>query len=286
MKRALLLLALAACRSVAPAPTPAAVTPAGGEAPAALEAVALEPGQSAVTRTALARGQLYLLRASGAGVGGGPALALDVGEELRLPGAGRKPAPPSGRPPAWVVGPRGAYTILTGTGAPRPLRSRAGGRVLLSIFPLTPAPPRLGDPIETVLVPAREKVAVRSAARPAAGAVYLLQAAGEVQVGGPGNLGDAEFHDYRADGSGSNEGEAGVDFGLGVDEPTIPVSTTGPHHPQRRLKWGAFRTDHTYYLLYRGTGEPIGLNYHDSGGRTGVYRDNEGFLPVSIFALP
>ena len=110
-----------------------------------------------------------------------------------------------------------------------------------------------------------------------------------MQVGGPGAMGDAEFHDYHADGHGFNEGEAGVDFGLGVDEPTVgrpDAPTTGPNHPQRQRKWGQFRLDHTYYLLYAGTGDAIGLNYHDSGGKTGIYKDNDGFLPVSIFAVP
>src|SRR5207247_4400033 len=161
------------------------------------------------------------------------------------------------------------YLLVTGTGAPLALTLVAtgggAGALTLSLYRLSPAPPALGAPLETVMVPAREKVSVHSALRTDRRTIYLLQAAGEVQVGGPGAMGDAEFHDYHADGHGFNEGEAGVDFGLGVDEPTVgrpDAPTTGPNHPQRQRKWGQFHLDHTYYLLYAGTGDAIGLNYH------------------------
>jgi hypothetical protein len=311
MRRAFALCLLLACRSATPPPVVALPsTPHGPGMP--LETIAL--ADRATSRTILARGELYLLRAEGVvtagdhqqdaefafAAGGAPADAIgaldvgvDVGLRRVLPAAGRKPAPPSTERLKWFGTFRGDhvyYLIVPGAGAPLSLALVAPaaviGRLALSLYRLSPAPPLLGGPLETLMVPARQKVAVRSAVRPASGAVYLLQSAGEVQVGGPGAMGDAEFHDYHADGRGFNEGEAGVDFGLGVDEEGPAPSSSGPGHPQRQRKWGAFRMDHTYYMLYAGTGAPITFLYHDSGGKSGVYKDNEGFLPVSIFAAP
>ncbi|HXU80447.1 MAG TPA: hypothetical protein VN914_03580, partial [Polyangia bacterium] len=223
-------------------------------------------------------------------------VGIDVGVKRLLPATHRTPAPISDERAKWF-GPYRRdhvyYLLVTGTGAPLSLRlvsaGPATGSLAIAVYRLTPAPPGLGAPLETVMVPARERVMVHSALKPAPGAIHLLQAVGEVQVGGPGAMGDAEFHDYHPDGRGYNEGEAGVDFGVGVDEAQIGTPggpTTGGQHPQRHVKWGAFRMDHTYYMLHAGTGDAIGLNYHDSGGKTGVYKDNEGFLPVSIFPLP
>ena len=298
-------LALVACRT-APAVRSDGTPAVDPRAP--IETVAVG-GAGARTRAVLARDQLYLLRASGAVTVGGRALdaeyasadgqasdavgaldvGIDVGRKRVLPATGRKPAPPSDQRLKWFGAFRGDhvyYLIVPGTGAPLALELVAPpgpivGAIAVAIFPLTPAPPALGDPVETVMVPAREKVAVRSATVPPPGSVYLLQAVGEVEVGGPGHMGDAEFHDYHLDGRGYNEGEAGVDFGVGVDEPTV-----GGDHDPRLRKWGAYRMDHTYYQLYAGTGAAIVLNYHDSGGKSGVYRDNMGSLPVSIFAAP
>jgi hypothetical protein len=106
----------------------------------------------------------------------------------------------------------------------------------------------------------------------ATGKVYLLQAAGESQVGGKGHNGDAEFDDYSATGTGSNEGEGGADFGVCVNEPCSA---------KRALKWGPFRKDHDYFMLFAGTGMPIKFGYCDTG-----FGDNAGSLPVKIFALP
>jgi hypothetical protein len=235
----------------------------------------------------------------GARAGGGPHdtsgevdVGLDVGMTELLPATGRKPAPPSDRRRKWF-GPfrpdHGYHMLVTGTGAPlvarlvRPPDTTipATGSIALAVFRLTPLPPALPAAFETVLVPVREKVSVASRMKSDLGAVYLLQAAGEVQVGGPRHMGDAEFHDYRADGTGFNEGENDVDFGVGVDEPII-----GAGHDPRRYKWGEYRPDHVYYLLYAGTGAAIGFNYHDTGGKSGVFKDNEGSLPIRIFAVP
>jgi hypothetical protein len=308
----------AACRSAPPparsststlakaAPAPAAPTP--------LESIDVPAtGAAVTTRTSLARGELYLLRALGAAAVGelredaeygfapdaayardivdGVDVGLDVGLEEVLPASGRKPAPPTGHRRKWFGAFRldhAYHMVVTGLGEPlrltlvRPAGATAAtGAVTVALFRLTPPPPALAAPIETIRVPAREKVSVTSRLKGEAGAVYLLEAAGEVQVGGPRHMGDAEFHDYRANGTGFNEGENDVDFGVGVDEPVI-----GTGHDPRIYKWGAYRPDHVYYLLYAGTGEGIGLNYHDTGGKSGVFKDNEGFLPVRIFAVP
>jgi hypothetical protein len=311
--RRLCALLLLGCQS-APAPRPPAPpTPPG---PAPLEIVTLST--SATSQAPLAAGQIYLLRASGVVTVGarrqdaewafvaGDAdatdaegsldVGIDVGMKRLLPATGRKAAPPTDERSRWF-GPFNRahvyYQLVTGAGAPLSLRlvsaAPASGSLAVAIYRLSPAPPAIGPPLETVMVPARERVLVHSTLKPAPSTIHLLQAAGEVQVGGPGAMGDAEFHDYHSDGRGYNEGEAGVDFGVGVDEAEIGVPggpTTGSQHPQRHHKWGAFRMDHTYYMLHAGTGDAIGLNYHDSGGKTGIYKDNEGFLPVSIFPVP
>jgi hypothetical protein len=317
MRLALCGLLLLACKSTpAPRPEPVVALRSQPHGPAPEETIQL----SDVARSArpLARGELYLLRASGVvtvgpgrldaewafapdGSGAQDSLGaldvgIDVGTKRVLPATGRKPAAQSDERPKWF-GPARAdhvyHLLMTGTGAPLSLRLIAPGKVegalAISVFRLSPAPPAIGAPLETVMVPVRQKLTVQSALKPPVGSVHLLQAVGEVQVGGPGAMGDAEFHDYKADGRGYNEGEAGVDFGVGVDQPQVGTPgapTTGPGHEQRSHKWGPFRLDHTYYLLHAGTGDAISLNYHDSGGKTGIYKDNDGFMPVSIFPAP
>jgi hypothetical protein len=302
------LLAITACQSwshprpVAPPPAPVAT-------------VELRGGGTASFRAPLEDGALYLLRAAGtvhgaggwqdaeyAGTDGDPwggadvvghaDVGVDVGLKQVLPASGRKPAPPSEQRLKWFEPFRSDHVyhlLVTGQGRALTLRLVTAedlpppgeGVITVSLTRLSPAPPALGVPLETVRVPAREKVTVRSRLVAEAGRVYLLQAAGEVQVGGPRHMGDAEFHDYKADGRGYNEGEGGVDFGVGVDDPVI-----GLGHDPRARKWGPYRRDHTYYLLYRGQGAPLVLNYHDTGGKSGVYKDNEGTLPVTIFPVP
>ncbi len=117
------------------------------------------------------------------------------------------------------------------------------------------------------------------------GVIYLLQASGAGGVGGGGlKLGDADYMDWTADGTGKNEGEAGIDFGVGVDEPVVPMKgATGGSYVPRRNWWGPWRMDHIYYLLFVGTGKPIALAYHDTG-----YGDNSktDALTVKVFATP
>jgi hypothetical protein len=273
------------------------------------------PGSGEVihTRASLAPGELYLVRAAGAVGAGlqaqdaefagwaadgsgaadsvdGTDVGIDIGVSETLPATGRRPAPPSPLRCKWFGGFRPDhvyYLLVTGAGAQlwihlvRPAGAPfEPGALTLALFRLSPAPPALGAPLETVVIDGTWPGTTPSRLASTAGAIYVIEAAGEIQVGGPGHMGDAEFHDYKADGRGHNEGEAEVDFGVGVDEPDVP------NHPQRTRKWGPFRRDHTYYMLFAGTGRPIGFNYHDSGGRSGRYKDNAGRLPVAIFAAP
>jgi hypothetical protein len=219
-------------------------------------------------------------------------VGIDVNLKEVLPATGRKPAPPSDKRLKWF-GPYRPdhvyYLIAPGNGERLRLRLVAApgqraptrGTIAVALYRLSAPSPTMGDPLETLMVPTREKVSVTTNLVGTKGTVYLLEASGEVQVGGPGHLGDAEFHDYHSDGRGFNEGENGVDFGVGVDDPVV-----GEGHDPRARKWGAFRMDHAYFMLYEGTGAPITLNYHDTGGKSGVYKDNEGILPVRVFPVP
>ena len=283
--------------------------------PAALKPIASvrvpASGEAVAFKTNLNKGEMFLLKASGAVALGKQKLdaeycadasgaadkvgdvdvGIDTGVKEILPATGRKPAPPSTNRAKWFGNYRADhvyYLLVTGAGTPlslkllKPAGSGAGsGIITVSLFPLTPATVQTNNALETVMVPAREKISVYSKLTGDSNAVYLLQAAGEIQVGGPGHMGDAEFDDYHPDGTGYNEGEGGVDFGVGVDEPVV-----GAGHDPRKFKWGQYRMDHIYYMLYAGTGKPIGLNYHDTGGKSGVYMDNAGYLPVRIFRLP
>ena len=100
-------------------------------------------------------------------------------------------------------------------------------------------------------------------------------------MGGGGlKMGDADYMDWTADGTNKNEGEGGVDFGIGVDEPLVGKGVG----PNPRLRWwGPWRADHIYYMLFVGTGKPISFTYHDTG-----YGDNSktDALTVKVFAAP
>jgi hypothetical protein len=302
----------------AEAPVTGADTAVSPDAPAgqgaALESIEVPASGASVSfRTSFERDALYLLKAVGAVnlagqrldaeyAGSDPANAadlvagVDVGIDTGLlqinPANGRTAVPPGPGRAKWFGKARGDavyFMVVTGAGQPLSLELRAppgptagSGSIRVSAFRLTPLPPGIGEPLELVTVDGELKTSIQmSKLVPAEGSVYLLQCAGELQVGGPGNLGDAEFDDYRPDGTGWNEGEGGVDFGVGVDEPVI-----GMGHTPRKYKWGPYRKDHVYYMLYAGTGKPIVFNYHDTGGRTGRYNDNAGSLPVKIFAVP
>lgn len=294
------LLAIGACRSPGPPPPPS-----NDSDPLPIQTVEVPAtGEAVAFRRIPDDGAPFLLKATGAvEVAGrtidaeysqngddlveGIDVGVDVGRKELLPARGRIPAPASDRRVKWFGAFRPDHThylLFTGDGeplAPRlvlpPGAGPRTGTISLTIYRL-PVFTRLW---ESVMVPARAKVPVHSGLTAVAGTTYLLQATGEVQVGGAGHMGDAEFHDYKSDGRGHNEGENGVDFGVGVDEPTI-----GGGNDPRQRKWGSFRLDHSYYMLYTGAGRPIVLNYHDTGGKSGVYKDNAGFLPVNIWAIP
>jgi hypothetical protein len=214
---------------------------------------------------------------------GGTDVGIDNGmKELILPGAGSAPPVVGPNRMKWF-GPARAdhtyYMVVIGAGAPVTLKlvgpagAAGSGRISVSIFRLTPVADGIGKAAETVMVAFKPKTATEtSLLKPAAGSVYLLRAFGESQVGGPGNNGDAEFDDYKS-GTSANEGEGGKDFGICVDEPCAT---------KRARKWGPYRKDHDYYLLYAGNGMPINFAYCD----TGSYGDNAGGMPVEIYAVP
>jgi hypothetical protein len=262
-------------------------------------------GEAAASKLSLAQGELFLLRASGAidfgdtkvdaefastdgttgmDSAGGADVGLDNGlKELILLGKGA--APPAAGPNRmkWFGSFRADhvyYMWLTGAGAPVSLKllkpagaAAAAGSISVSIYQLTPMPMGIGKPLETVAVSFLTKAAREpSMMKTTVGSVYLMRANGESQVGGPGNNGDADFDDYGPTSTNANQGEGGADFGICVDEPCSAL---------RKLKWGSYRKDHDYYMLYAGTGMPVVFGYCDTG-----FGDNKGSLPVDIYAAP
>jgi hypothetical protein len=284
------------------------ISPAGG----AIATVAVPGGGAPVETPALAAGDLYLLRASGAIDAGGTQVdaeydsdgrdvagAVDVGVDVGMlqihAATGRKPTPDGPGRMKWFGPPRADHTyvmIVGGAGQPLKLRfagktgaASSAGAITVALFRLSPPPPAIGPPLEIVSVPLLN-VTRSTQLSTGPGAVYLLQASGAGKVGGGGlGLGDAEYMDWAADGAGANEGEASADFGLGVDESRDAVKDVGhgARYEPRARWWGRFRTDHVYYMLLSGTGRPIALNYHDSG-----YGDNSktDALTFKIFAAP
>gem|GEM_PF-6295995 len=268
-----------------------------------LETVAVPgSGESVASKISLDLGELFLLKATGsvgdaadttdAEFGGATAAApgqdlvagtdvgIDVGVKLeRVPNgttAGRK---------KWF-GPYRAdhtyYMTLTGAGTPLTVKLvRAGaatspGSIVVSIVRLSPTL-AITTPLETLKVPVNRQMA-HTQMTPEKGTVYLLQAAGSGKTGGANlGLGDADWMDWSADGTGKEDiGDNNVDYGLGVDEANTAVT------PRLRW-WGLWRKDHTYYLLYLGGGVPIQFMYYDSG-----YTDNSATdqLTVQVFAVP
>jgi hypothetical protein len=294
----------------------AAAGPGGGSggsaggSPAAtgtpLETLHITPtGPMAASQASLAKGELFLLRAAGAIDLGGTKVdaefastdgttgmdkvgAVDVGlddgsKELILLGAGS--APPMAGPDRmkWfgAFRPDHVYDmVVTGTGAPlalnlvKPDAAPAGtGSIDIAIYQLTPMPTGIGKSLETISVSVVSKTARSMSVMPTQlGAVYLLRSAGQGHVGGSGVVGDADFDDYNATATNANQGEGGADFGIGVDE-----GCTALH----KLKWGPYRMDHDYFMLYAGTGMPISFSYCDTG-----YGDNIGSMPVDLYAVP
>ncbi len=258
-------------------------------------------GAAAVSKVSLDNGELFLLKATGAtdpGAGqmdaeyaaitggtaqdmlGGVDVGIDVGItfERVLPGV-------TARRKKWF-GPYRTdhvyYMLVTGTGAPLSLKMlRAAGAtgmgsIRVEVLHLSPTP-ALPAALESLQTPLTQQT-VKSQMSTTSGVVYLLQAAGSGKVGGGGlGEGDADYMDYDANGGGKVDvGDANTDYGLGVDE-------SNPKSPPRPYWWGPWRKDHTYCLLFAGTGSPISFTYIDVG-----YGDNSTTykLTVKIFPAP
>ena len=116
----------------------------------------------------------------------------------------------------------------------------------------------VGEALDSLQVPVVRQT-MHSAVVTQKGRLYLLQSMGQGKV----DLGDLN-----------------TDYGLAVDE----LQTGAPNAYAPRLRWwGLWRKDHTYYMLFRGTGNPIDFTYIDVG-----YGDNSATdrLTVRVFALP
>jgi hypothetical protein len=282
-------------------PADSAASPMG-----ALESVHVPATGDAVTfKTSLTTGDLFLLRASGSvdagdqkvdaeyaassgmplDEAGGLDVGIDVGLKQIHPAVHRTPTPPGPGRMKWF-GPYREdhvyYMTVTGEGKPLSLklaRSAAGaGAIAVSLYRLS----ALSNELETVMVPVTKTIVTATMATQA-GRVYLLQASGAGKVGGGGtHQGDAEYMDWTPEGVGQNEGEAGADFGIGVDEIEFMRMSGAAYKPRLRW-WGPWRMDHTYYMLFTGTGKPIQFLYFDSG-----YGDNSPTdkLSVKIFIAP
>jgi len=263
-----------------------------------LEAVRVPASGEPVTFTNhFDRGEVFLLKAIGSVAGdsylldakyefdGRKAIGVDAGIDTGLQ-AGRVPAGSGPERLKWFGDFRRDHTyylLATGTGRPLTLKlitdgHRGGtGTITVSLYQLSPAPAALPDPLETLPVSVLAETELTTMTT-RTGVVYLLQAAGDGHVGGGGlGRGDAEYMDYRADGSGCEDiGDNNIDYGLGVDEADTAKS------PRQRW-WGPFRQDHIYYQLFTGTGAPIHFHYYDSN-----YGDNSPTdrLTVKVFAAP
>jgi hypothetical protein len=270
-------------------------------------------GDSATMKTSLEMGELYLLKATGSadfgaqkvdaefsfGSGmpademGGTDFGVDIGLLQIHPKVHTTVTPPGPGRMKWLltIGYREDHVYyLTVTGAGKPLSLKlvkpAGsgtGAISVSLAKLSPAlPPSVGKELETVGVPFTKTV-VSGTTTTESGKLYLIQAAGTGKVSS-GGTGDAEYMDYDVEGTRFNEGEGGADFGVGVDEIEVGLQPRGPGGYKPRLRWwGTWRKDHTYYMLFAGTGKPIQFLYFDSG-----YGDNGPMdkITVKIFPAP
>ncbi len=275
--------------------------------PQALESVQVPAGGASVAfATALAKGELYLLKAAGAvalgdgglvdaeygfpagGNGSDSISGIDVGVDIGRPAIHLAKGAKAGRM-KWYGGAKADhayYLTVTGEGTPLSLKlaksgTATGGNITVSLIRLSPAPPALGKPLDSMQVPVLRQT-VHSALVTQLSRVYLLQAAGSGKVGGGGlGQGDADYMDYNAEGVGQLDvGDANTDYGLAVDE----MQTGAPNAYAPRLRWwGTWRKDHTYYMLFTGTGKPIDFTYIDIG-----YGDNSATdrLTVKVFSLP
>jgi hypothetical protein len=277
---------------------------AGGDSANVIESILVPAsGASAASKTLLDAGELFLLKATGTldagadkfdaeyggfasgGTGQDVEAGIDVGVDTgfkleRVPAgtmAGRK---------KWFGSYRADHTyyvIVTGTGAALSLKmvlpagASGTGGVTVSIMRLSPSPSALPSALESLKAPVTNQRA-SSTLTTALSTVYLLQVSGSGKCGGNNlGLGDADWMDWDVNGVGKEDiGDNNVDYGLGVDESNTAVT------PRLRW-WGPWRKDHTYYMLFAGTGNPVAFYYYDSG-----YGDNSTTdkLTVQIFSVP
>jgi hypothetical protein len=277
---------------------------AGGSSTNVIESVLVPvSGASATSKTLLDAGELFLLKATGtvaAGTdtfdaeyggfaSGGPGqdveAGLDVGVDTGFTVDRVTSATPAGRK-KWFGSYRADHTyyvIVTGTGAALSLKmvwpagSSGAGGITVSLLRLSPYPPVLPAALDSIKAPVTNQH-VSSTLTTALSTVYLLQVSGSGKCGGNNlGLGDADWMDWDVNGVGKEDiGDNNVDYGLGVDESNTAVT------PRLRW-WGPWRKDHTYYMLFAGTGNPIAFYYYDSG-----YGDNSTTdkLTVQIFPVP
>jgi len=260
-------------------------------------------GDAATFKTSFDRGELFLLKASGSVVLGQETLdaeyasdgasatgtdlldGTDVGIDIGLTSQRKLKGIVPGRI-KWFGSYRADhayYLLVTGNGQPLTLKLVTGenkpgtGAITVSLFRLSPAPDDFPKPLETLPVSLLTET-VQTTLTTSNPVVYLLQCSGSGKVGGGGlGEGDADYMDYKADGSGKVDvGDGNVDYGLGVDETDI-------HKTPRQNWWGPWRQDHTYFMLFAGTGQPIHFHYYDIG-----YGDNSPTyrLTVKIFPVP
>jgi hypothetical protein len=171
------------------------------------------------------------------------------------------------------------YMTVSGSGKPLTLTivkadstTPIGGAITVSMVRLSPYPQTFSTQLDSLQAPLIRTV-VYSHISPSKPTIYLLCCAGQGPVGGAGlGYGDAEYCDYTATGSGVEDvGDESIDYGIGVDDTN--VTSTIP----RSYWWGPWRLDHTYYMLYAGTGKPISFLYFDSN-----YGDNSTTIKLTV----
>jgi hypothetical protein len=280
-----------------------------------LETLQVPASGDPVMTKALAMGQLYLLRASGAvDLGGGQKVdaeyvfgagmptdemgTVDPGVDVGLLQIHAKvhttATPPGPGRMKWSItrpyrDDHVYYMTVTGEAKPLTLKltkatgaTAATGTIAVSVFQLSPMPTGIGAAVDSVDIPFVKMMVL---SKPTIkDKQYLLQSSGEGHVSTNG-LGDSEYMDYDPAGTRFNEGESGADFGLGVDESGLLGMKVGAagYLPRTRW-WGTWRMDHTYYMTFTGTGMPIQLIYFDSGyGDNRVLTDH---ITLKIFEAP
>ena len=124
--------------------------------------------------------------------------------------------------------------------------------------------------IETLTVPVNG-TSVTSQTALTNGVTYHLRASGTFVIQSPqGTLADAEFWDF-GNTAGPQEGVAGVDCGMAVDDTSVDTNKTP--------KWGAYDASHTYEITWVGDGTTILAMLHD-----GNFTNNTGSLSLAILS--